>query len=158
ADERVDADALLERPVGPNTLDHHHTALQAGERFSLDHERAALIADAHAFALVHAELAAIVGMDEDGRPALPRLRSPGLGEGRIEIVARRSRDEPERAIAVGFVDDVEEIGEARHARMVGADPRPIRLEMELAVGMPEAVEVMLLLEGLHAVLPTPVGD
>ena len=46
-----------------------------------------------------------------------------------------------------LVDDREVIGEGAHAGMLLAARRPVRLEMELLVGMAEAVEEMHLLPG-----------
>ena len=48
------------------------------------------------------------------------------------------------------------IGQHRHHGMIGPDRAPVRLEMELAVGMAEAVEEMRLLEGQRAIVPAPL--
>ena len=56
-------------------------------------------------------------------------------------------------LGVGGVDIGHVIGQHRHHRMVGAAARPVRLEMELAVGIAEAGEEMRLLEGQRAIVP-----
>src|SRR4029453_3125369 len=73
ADQRVDAEALLEGAVGPDAFDHDHAALQAFERTGMHDDGGLPAADAHARALGNAEPRAVVGMDERRGPALALL-------------------------------------------------------------------------------------
>src|SRR5690606_27205290 len=94
--------------------------------------RAAAVAEAHRIARGNAEPPGVVGMDQDRRPPLLADRGRSLGEGGVEVVARGRRHEPERVLVVDLVDDREVIRQLRHARVVGAELRPVRLELELA--------------------------
>ena len=61
-------------------------------------------------------------------------------------------------LLVGSVDQLGMIGQHRHLGVVDAQRLPIRLEMELAVGMAEAVEEMRLLEGRRAIEPAALVE
>ena len=130
------------------------------EQFHMHARRAAPVAEPHDVALADAQLRGIVGVHQHGRARLARSRGRGFGKTRIEEVARRRRRELEGMRFVGRLVDGPMVGQGRHVAPRPASPslrerrrRPVRAEMEFAVGMGEAVEIMRRLERRLAVDP-----
>ena len=84
----------------------------------------------------------IVGMEQRGRTPFLAPRGRHLGEARVQVMARRRRHEAERVLVAHLVDDREVVGQLRHARMVGPELLPVRLELEAARRRREAVQVV----------------
>ena len=100
----------------------------------------------------------VLGMDQHGRPPLLADRGRRLGEAGVQVVARRRRHQAERALVVRLVDDREVVRQLRHARVVGAELRPVRLELEPAGRRGIAVQVMRRRVVRHGVVAARLPD
>ena len=78
----------------------------------------------------------VVGVDERRRPPLPPDARGGVVEARVEEGARRRRDEAERMLLIGLVDDVGMAGQRGQPLVMRPDLRPVDLEAEFSVRMP----------------------
>ena len=75
-------------------------------------------------------------MHHDFRPALALARARGLGEGGVEVAARRRGDQPEGMCIVGRVDALPVVGQGRHAGMIASHACPVGAEAEAPAEIP----------------------
>src|SRR5262249_22781292 len=119
---------------------------------------AAGIADAHAGRILNAMARCGRRMDANARPLLLLAGGRCLAERAVEKVAGRRTDELEwkhlgRTLIVGAVVD-----DRRHARMLGADALPVRLEAKPTLRLGKAIEEVRLLERRRPVDPSGLVD
>ena len=88
------------------------------------------------------ELCRRLRMHKHRRPFLGGLRAFRFGKGRVEKIACRRGYQAERHRLGNVLNHRQMIGEGGHHRVVRADGRPVRCEVEAFVGMPEAIEKM----------------
>ena len=150
--------ALSHRPsltITPGVAAREHSHVQP--------HRPARVAEPHDVAVADAQLRRVVRVHQRGRPRLARPRGRRLVEARIEEVARRRGRELERMRLVRASLTAQWSGRrgivapaaAFRPSLAIRRRRPVGAEMELAVRMGEAVEIMRLLERRPAVEPAP---
>src|SRR5215831_4037739 len=92
------------------------------------------------------------------RAALLGYRGRRLREGRVEKISRWRADQFVGMLRIALLVVLRPVHDGGHARVSRPDPLPIRLEVELAVGLGEAVEEVGALESLRTVDPADLGD
>ncbi len=97
-------------------------------------------------AVGQAELRHGVRAQQRGRALLALQRGRHLGEGRVQELARRGRDQAVGLVGGRLVAGRHVVGQLRHQVAVRPEARPVGLEAEAAVGGREAVQVMRLAE------------
>src|SRR5215472_15466121 len=153
ADQRVNGPLFLEGGRRPNALDDERRLVLARVERGFQNDRAAAVADAHTRTRADAQLKRRMWMHAQHRPALLGNRGRRLREGRVEEIARRRANQFVGMLRIALLVVLQPICDGGHARVGRPDPLPIRLEVELAVGLGEAVEEMRALEGQRAVNP-----
>src|SRR5262245_14402361 len=137
-DQRVDGAPFADGLRRPDALHDRGRRLLARIEPRAQHHRAPVVANPHLRSLAHPRPLRRARMQAHAGPSFLGKRGRGLRERAVEEVAGGWTDELKGMARVGALVVARPVDHPRHHAVTGADPAPVRLEVEAGIRLREA--------------------